>query len=160
MGHELTHVKNYDTRLMSIVTVLVGVVTLLADWLLRSTRFMGRSRGRGKEGAAAIFLLVGLFFALLSPIVSKLIQLAINRRREFSADAGSVMLTRQPSGLISALNKLSSDREPLEAANKATAHLYIVNPLGNRHDTIGWFSSLFNTHPPITDRIQALSHMV
>ena len=102
----------------------------------------------------------GLLFALLSPIIAQLIQLAISRRREFLADASSVKLTRQPSGLISALKKLGSDREPLEVANKATAHLYIVNPLKNLHDSVGWFAGLFNTHPPLSDRIKTLEQMM
>lgn len=159
IGHELSHVANYDTRLMSIVTILVGLITLLGDWFLRASFFGRYSRDRDDRGAGAIFIVVGLFFALLSPIVAQLIQLAISRRREFLADATSVKLTRQPSGLISALKKLGSDREPLEAANKATAHLYIVNPLKNLHDSVGWFAGLFNTHPPLPDRIKALEQM-
>jgi heat shock protein HtpX len=160
IGHELAHVTNYDTRLMSIVTVLVGVLTLLGDWLLRSSWY-GRSRRSDKEEGAsgAAFMAIGLVLAFLSPFIAQIIQLAISRSREYLADASSVKLTRQPSGLISALRKLDSDKEPLEAANKATAHLYIVNPLKNRHDAIGWFSSLFNTHPPIADRIKKLESM-
>jgi heat shock protein HtpX len=96
----------------------------------------------------------------LSPIIAKLIQLAISRREEYLADAGSVLITRQPSGLISALQKLGTDREPLEAANKATAHLYIVNPLKNVHPGVGWFASLFSTHPPLQDRIKKLQEMM
>lgn len=159
IGHELSHVANYDTRLMSIVTVLVGLITLLADWLLRASWFGGRSRDRDERGAGALFLALGLILALISPLIAQLIQLAISRRREFLADAASAKLTRQPSGLISALRKLGSDREPLEAANKATAHLYIINPLKNRHDAVGWFANLFNTHPPLTQRIAALESM-
>ena len=161
LGHELSHIKNYDIRLMSIVTILLGLITLMADWFLRSSfRMSGGSRSRDKEGAGAVMVILGLIFAMLSPIIAQLIQLAISRRREYAADAGSVMLTRQPSGLISALAKLGADREPLEAANKATAHLYITNPLKNHHDAVGWFSSLFNTHPSVKDRIQALQSMV
>ncbi|MDO8487865.1 MAG: M48 family metallopeptidase [bacterium] len=160
VGHELAHVGNYDTRLMSIVVVLVGVVTLLGDWLLRASWFGGRRRDRDDQGAGSVFLLLGFVFALLSPLVAQLIQLAISRRREFLADASSVKLTRQPSGLVSALKKMGSDKEPLEAANKATAHLYIVNPLKNRHDAIGWFAGLFNTHPPLSERISVLEKMM
>ena len=160
IGHELSHIANYDIRLMSIVTVLVGILTLLGDWLLRASWYGGGRRNREDKGSGAIFLLLGLAFALLSPIIAQLIQLAISRRREFFADASSVKLTRQPSGLISALKKLGSDHDPLEAANKATAHLYIVNPLKNRHDAIGWFSSLFNTHPPLAERIKVLEQMM
>lgn len=157
IGHELSHVANYDIRLMSLVTVLVGMVTLLADWMLRSS-WGGRSNSKDRGGSGVI-LIVGLVLALLSPIVSKLIQLAISRRREYFADASSVKLTRQPGGLISALKKLEADTEPLEAANKATAHLYIVNPLKNHHDAIGWFAHLFNTHPPISERVKILQQM-
>jgi len=160
IGHELSHIANYDIRLMSIVTVLVGILTLLGDWLLRASWYGGGRRNREDKGSSAIFLLLGLAFALLSPIIAQLIQLAISRRREFFADASSVKLPRQPSGLISALKKLGSDHDPLEAANKATAHLYIVNPLKNRHDAIGWFSSLFNTHPPLAERIKVLEQMM
>ena len=160
IGHELSHVANYDIRLMSIVTVLVGLITLLGDWFLRASFFGRSSRDRDDRGTGALFIVVGLLFALLSPIIAQLIQLAISRRREFLADASSVKLTRQPSGLISALKKLGSDREPLEVANKATAHLYIVNPLKNLHDSVGWFASLFNTHPPLPERVKALEQMM
>lgn len=102
---------------------------------------------------------VGLVFALLSPIVAQLIQLAISRRRELLADASAVKITRQPDGLARALVKLSADREPLEAANKATAHLYIVNPLKNHHDAIGWFAGLFRTHPQLSERMKQLQAM-
>ncbi|KKU99586.1 zinc metalloprotease HtpX [Candidatus Amesbacteria bacterium RIFCSPLOWO2_02_FULL_48_11] len=159
IGHEMSHVVNFDIRLMSIVTVLVGLITLLGDWLLRASWYGGRRSDREDRGSGVIFLALGIIFALLSPIIARLIQLAISRSREYLADASSVKLTRQPSGLISALKKLSTDREPLEAANKATAHLYIVNPLKNRHDAIGWFAGLFNTHPPLADRITQLEKM-
>ena len=129
IGHELSHVGNYDIRLMSVVTVLVGLITLLGDWLLRASWYSNRSRDNENRGSGAVFMILGLVMALLSPIIAQLIQLSISRRREFLADASSAKLTRQPSGLISALKKLGADREPLEAANKATAHLYIVNPL-------------------------------
>lgn len=160
IGHELSHIGNYDTRLMSVVTVLVGLVTLLGDWLLRASWFGGGRRSRDdRDNSGAIFLVLGFAFALLSPIIAQIIQLAISRRREFLADASSVKLTRQPSGLISALKKLGADKEPLEAANKATAHLYIVNPLKNSHDAVGWFATLFNTHPPLPERIKVLEQM-
>jgi len=158
IAHELTHIKNYDTRLMSVVAVLVGTVALLGDWLLRAG-WRGRS-SKGSGGAGAIVLLLGILFAILSPIIARLIQLAISRRREFMADAGSVSLTRQPAGLISALEKISSDHEPLEAANKATAHLFIANPFKEkRASSVGWFASLFNTHPPMQERLSALKKM-
>lgn len=158
IAHEISHIRNYDMRLMSVVAVLVGMITLLADWLLRSS-FGRRSDDNDKSQAAAVFMIVGLVLALLSPIIAQLIQLAISRRREFLADAGSAMITRQPSGLVSALKKIAADHEPLEAANKATAHLYIENPFKVDQKNIGWFANLFNTHPPVTERIKALEGM-
>lgn len=158
IAHELSHIRNFDTRLMSIVTILVGMITLLADWFLRgAVETRGNNRSRD---AAAMGLVIGVVLSFLSPIIAQLIQLAISRRREFLADASAVMLTRQPDGLARALLKISQDKEPLEAANKATAHLYIVNPLKNHHDQIGWFANLFNTHPPIEERVKALRAML
>jgi len=158
VGHEISHIQNYDMRLMSIVTILVGTVTLLADWFLRGSRRFGKKKDENKAGTILTFLAV--LGALLSPLIANLIKLAISRRREFLADAGSAKLTRQPSGLISALRKISQDQEPLEAANKATAHLYISNPLKNVHPGIGWFAGLFNTHPSVDERIKALKKMI
>jgi len=154
VAHEMSHIRNYDTRLMSIVTILVGLITLLADILLR-TNIRGKS-DRDSGNIGAFLMIAGFILALLSPIIAKLIQLAISRRREFLADATGAQITKYPEGLASALEKLSGDKEPLEAANKATSHLYIVNPLKNHHDSIGWFANLFNTHPPIAERIKAL----
>ncbi len=158
VAHEMSHIKNYDIRLMSIVSVMVGLIALLGDWFLRVS-FRGKSRD-DNNGAAGIFILVGLIFAILSPIIGQLIQLAISRRREFLADNGSVSITRQPQGLISALEKISNDNEPLEVANKATAHLYIVSPFKNKNkNNRSTFASLFNTHPPVSERIKALKLM-
>ncbi len=120
VAHEISHITNYDIRLMSIVAVLVGTVALLGDFFLRASFYGRRGRSRKSGQIGVIILVVGLLFALLSPIIAKLIQLAISRRREFMADAGSVAITRQPSGLITALKKIAGDHEPLEAANKAT----------------------------------------
>lgn len=161
IGHELTHVRNYETRLQSVVAVMVGLVALLGDWLIRASWFGGRRNNRDQGDIGAIILLAGFIFAILSPIIAQLIQLAISRRREFLADAGSVEITKQPSGLISALEKISKDPQPLASANKATAHLYIENPFRERkHGTVGWFANLFNTHPPVGERIKALEAMV
>jgi len=158
IAHEITHIRDYDTRLMSVVSVLVGVVALLGDWFLRVS-FRGR-RDKGEGNLGAIMIILGLLFAILSPLIAQLIQLAISRRREFMADAGSVEVTRQPDGLISALKKLAADYEPLEAANKATAHLYIINPFKEKgHGSVGIFANLFNTHPPLDERIKALEAM-
>jgi heat shock protein HtpX len=159
IAHELSHLKNYDTRLMAIVSILVGTIALLADWFIRGSLFRGDRDSREDKGnMGAILFIVGIILAILSPIIAQLIQLAISRRREFLADASGVMLTRQPSGLISALEKISKDQEPLEAANRATAHLYIVNPFKGIEMTKS-FSNLFNTHPSMEERIAALKVM-
>ncbi len=159
IAHELTHIKNYDIRLMSVVSVMVGLVALMGDWFLRMQYFGGRDRENNKSGT--IFLIVGLIFAILAPIIANLIKLAISRRREFMADAGAIAITRQPSGLISALQKISGDREALEAANKATAHMYIINPFKGKLDrrAMSKMAGLFNTHPPVEERIAALQKM-
>lgn len=157
IAHELSHIKNYDIRLMSLVTVLVGTLTLLADWLLRFSWSGRRHRDdRSTSQLQMVLLIAGFLLALLGPIIANLIKLAISRRREFLADASSAAMTKYPEGLAKALEKLALDREPLEAANKATAHLYITNPLRNNHSSIGWFANLFNTHPPLEERIAAL----
>lgn len=160
IAHELSHVKNYDIRYMALVTVLVGIVTLLSDWFLRSLWWSGRGRSRSKEGnsGAGILIIVAVVLAVLSPIFATLIQLAVSRKRESLADASGVLITRYPEGLAKALEKLAADKEPLEAANKATAHLYIVNPLKDQK-LVGWFAGLFNTHPPLSERIKALRAM-
>jgi heat shock protein HtpX len=159
IGHEMAHIKNYDVLVQTLAVVMVGVVALLSDWILRSFLWGGgRRRSRSKSGgnAGAILIVVGLVLAVLSPLISQLIRLAISRKREFLADANGALLTRYPPGLASALRKLAADREPLEAANKATAHLYIVNPL---QDIKGQVNKLFSTHPPIEERIAALENM-
>ena len=160
VAHELTHIRNFDTRLMTIVTVLIGIIALLADWFMRSMWF-GHGRDDRDNRGSGLMIIIAITAAILSPIIGQLIQLAISRRREFYADAGSAMLTRQPGGLISALKKISEDREPLEVANRATAHLYIINPFkGRNQGNVSWFVNLFNTHPPIIDRIKALEQTV
>lgn len=159
VAHEMAHIKNYDIRLMSLVSVMVGLIALLADWFLRVS-FYSRSGRDDKSQASSVLLIVGIIFAILSPIIAQLIQLAISRRREFFADATAVYLTRQPQGLISALSKIASDHEPLEAANKATAHLYFENPFKDKtKSAVSWFSDLFNTHPPVEERIKMLQKM-
>lgn len=157
VAHELAHIKNYDIRLMSIVTILVGLVALLADWMLRMSFWGSGNRDDNRPAQfQVIFTALGLALAILSPIVAQLIQLAISRRREFLADATGVSMTKNPAGLIQALQKISHDKEPLEAANKATAHLYISDPLKNVHSAVGMFAGLFQTHPPVAERIKAL----
>lgn len=158
VAHELAHIRNYDIRLMSIVSILVGFVALLSDWMLRMTFFGGRrNNDRQSSQLQMILFVAGLVLAILSPLIAQLIQLAISRRREFLADATGVGMTKNPQGLIRALEKLGGDQVPLKAANKATAHLFITNPLANHRDAIGWFGGMFRTHPPIPDRIAALS---
>lgn len=157
ISHELSHVKNYDIRLMSVVVILVGIVALLADFFTRSL-WHGGSRKSKSSNSTGIFILIGLILAIISPLIASLIQLAISRKREFLADASGALLTRYPEGLASALEKISKDKEPLEAANNATAHLYIVNPFKGKE--IGnWFAGLFNTHPPIEERVKILRSM-
>jgi len=155
IAHEMAHVKDYDIRLMTLVAVLAGTVVLLSDWMMRSFWWGGGRRQR-QNGGGLIVLLIALIAAILAPIVATLIQLAISRRREFLADAQGAMLTRYPEGLASALEKIAADTEPLEVANKATAHMYIVNPL---KDIGGTLNSLFSTHPPIEERVRRLREM-
>jgi len=158
-AHELSHVGNYDTRLMTIVSILVGSVALLADWFIRITWWGGGGDRDENNSSNAIFMIIALVLAILAPIIAILIQLAISRKREFLADASGALLTRNPDGLAEALLKISADKEPLEVANKATAHLYIVNPFKEGHKLVGKFAGLFNTHPPIEQRVKALRTM-
>jgi heat shock protein HtpX len=158
IAHELSHIKNYDIRLMMVVIVLVGVVALLSDWLLRFRFFGGRRDDRDSGGQlGAILLLVGIVLAILSPLLAKLIQLAVSRKREFLADADGALLTRYPEGLAKALEKISAYGEPMIRANDATAHLYISNPFGGKKNK--FFHKLFSTHPPAEERIKTLRGM-
>lgn len=159
IAHELSHVGNYDIRFMTLVVVLVGIITLLADWFVRIGMWGGHKRDDREGNGGQVFALIGIALALISPIIATLIQLAVSRQREYLADASGALLTRYPEGLASALEKIAKDQEPLEAANKATAHLYIANPLKNQHDGVGWFAGLFNTHPPVEERIKRLREM-
>lgn len=155
-AHELSHIGNRDTLMMSVVSVLVGTIALLADWYMRSLWF-----GRGnndRNNNSGMLMVLGIIAAILAPIIASLIQLAVSRKREFLADASGVLLTRYPDGLAAALRKISSDKEPLEVANRGTAHLYIVNPLKGSQALEG-FAKLFSTHPPVEDRIKALREM-
>ena len=149
IAHEMSHIKNYDIRLMTLIVVMVGLTALLSDIMLRSIFWGGHRRDKG----GAIFLIVGIVLAIITPIIAMMIKFAISREREYLADASAALLTRNPDGLANALKKLSQDKEVLEAANKATAHLYISNPLKNRK---GFMDGMFSTHPPIQDRIQRL----
>lgn len=156
LAHEMSHVVNRDIRVMLLVTVLVGTVALLSDWMLRSM-WWGRGGSRRDRGnGGAVIAVIALVLAILTPIIATLIQLAVSRQREYLADASGAMLTRYPHGLASALQKIAADTEPLEVANKATASLYIANPL---HDDPKFLDRLFDTHPPIAERIRRLEAM-
>ncbi len=153
-AHELSHIGNRDTLISTIVVILVGFVALLADWF-RHWAWFGGSRDNDNKGQLQIILIViALILSILAPIAATLIQLAISRKREFLADASGALLTRYPEGLASALEKISGDTEPLEAANRATASLYIANPFKGKK-----VSSFFMTHPPMEERIAALRDM-
>ena len=154
LAHEMSHVGNRDIRVMILVVVLVGTVALLADWVMRSMWWGGR-RGGDRDRGGAIGLLA-FALALVTPVVATLIQLAVSRQREYLADATGALLTRYPPGLASALRKIAADREALEVANKVTASLFFANPLKDRP---AFFDGLFDTHPPITERIRRLEEM-
>ncbi len=155
VGHELAHIKNYDIRLSAIVTVMVGFVVMLSDIFSRYLFWGGgRKSNNDRNGGNAIIMLIGLIFLILAPIFGKLMQLAISRKREFLADATSVEFTRNPEGLISALEKISADPNELKTANNSTSHMYIANPF--RKNTKKKTSSIWSTHPSLEDRVAAL----
>ena len=156
IAHELSHIGNRDILLSTVIVVLVGFVTLLADWFRRWAFWGGRSRDNdsGDGRIKMIIMILAIILSILAPIAAVLMQLAISRKREFLADADGALLTRYPEGLALALEKISGDTEKLEAANRATAHLFIANPFKGKK-----VSSLFMTHPPIEKRIAALRGM-
>jgi heat shock protein HtpX len=161
IAHELSHIGNRDMLLATLVTVMVGIIVLLADWFRRWT-FFGR-RGRDREGGgqlAAIMMIAAIILSILAPLFAQLMRLAISRKREFLADASGALLTRYPEGLARALEKISADQEPLEVANRATAHLYIASPFKEDGEKkISLWTRMFMTHPPIEERIKALRDM-
>ena len=160
MAHEMSHVANFDIRYSMLVGILVGTTVLISDFFLRGLWF-GGGRGGGRRGGGdngggqlqLIMMLVAIVLAILAPLFARLLQLSISRQREFLADATAVRLTRNPKGLADALQKISGDNEVLEVANRATAHLYIVNPIKKFEKRS---KGLFSTHPPIEERIQIL----
>ena len=157
IGHELSHIANYDIRLSCVVTVMVGFVVILSDFFTRSFLYGGRRRSNNKDnGGNAIFMIIGLVFLILAPIFGKLIQLAISRRREFLADATSVKYTRNPDAMISALQKISADPNELHSANKSTAHMYISSPFRDKKITK---SSVWSTHPSLDERVTAIRNL-
>lgn len=160
LGHELSHVRNFDIRFALLVAVLVGSIALLADFFLRFTFWGGGRRSsrddRGGGGLQAIIFVLAIVLAILAPIIARFVQLAVSRQREYLADASSVELTRNPAGLERALAKIAADQEVLEVANRATAHLYFTNPIKKFEQRA---SSMFSTHPPIVDRINRLRQL-
>ena len=155
LAHELAHIQHEDTRLMTLIVVLVGVITLLADFFLRSMYFHGR--GRRNEKIHPVMIIAGLVLALLSPLIAQLLKLAVSRKREFYADAEAALTTRYPEGLAHALEKISADTEPLEVANHATAHLYIANPFKGK---TSFWHTMFSTHPDAKERVRRLRTMM
>ena len=157
LAHEMSHIKNYDILLSAVVSVMVGFVVILSDWFTRISFYGGR-RGRDRDNdnnGNAIFMLIGLIFLILAPIFGQLMQLAISRKREFLADATAIEFTRNPDGLISALEKISADPNELKVANKATENMYIANPFRNKKKS----SDLWSTHPSTEARIEALRNL-
>lgn len=158
LAHELSHVANRDILISTVAAIMVGTIVLLSDWMLRSFWYSGGSRRRDSRdsGGNGLLFIVALLAIILAPIIAQLMRLAVSRNREYLADANAVRLTRYPEGLASALETIAGDTEPLEVANRATAHLYIINPL---HDTQHWLGSLFSTHPPIEERVARIRAM-
>lgn len=161
IGHELSHVKNYDTRLMGVVSILAGSLAILSDFFMRSLWFGGGRDNDSRGNSNAIFLVIGIIAAILAPIAAMLIQMAISRRREFLADADGALLTRYPEGLARALEKIAGDRHVLKTATNATAHLFIENPFktDSRRKTKSFLAGLFSTHPNVEERIKILRSM-
>lgn len=155
IAHELSHIGNRDMLVSTVAVVLVGFVALISDWFLRSLYWRGLGSRRGREGGNIIFLLLGVFVALLAPLAATLMQLAISRKREFLADASGSLLTRYPEGLASALEKISKDSTQLQVARNATAHLWFDDPFKGKPKT-SWLHKIFMTHPPVEERIRAL----
>jgi len=158
IGHEMSHIGNYDIRFTLLVGVLVGSIALLADWFLRYSFWTGggrRSRDDGDRGggAGAILFLIAIALAVVAPLIGRMVQLAVSRRRESLADVSAVELTRNPTGLARALRTIADDPEVLEVANRATQHLYIVNPIKSFEQRA---ASMWDTHPPIAERIAVL----
>lgn len=160
IAHEMSHIKNYDVRFMMLAVVLVGLVTLLSDFVLRSFLWGSHGRRRDDRGGGNIqllFIALGLLFAILAPLIGYMIKMAISRKREFMADANAAVLTRYPPGLADALEKIKKDPDPLvDKANKAVAHLFISTPFRKEHSLV---TNMFSTHPPLEERIKRLREM-
>jgi heat shock protein HtpX len=158
IAHELSHIKNYDTRLATIVAVLVGSIALVANWVLRTRGLEGSSRREKKGGGQAVFFVFVILALIIAPLVAKLMQLALSRKRELLADADGALLTRYPEGLAQALEKIAQDRHVLRTATVSTAHLFITNPL-KKINLSSQFTTLLSTHPPTEERIRILRSM-
>ncbi|MBI2669685.1 MAG: M48 family metallopeptidase [Candidatus Yanofskybacteria bacterium] len=157
LAHELSHIGNRDILISTVVVVLAGVIAIVADWFLRVS-FWGGGRDDDNRGSGGLIFLIGLAAAILAPLASMLIQLAVSRKREFLADASGALLTRYPDGLASALEKIGHDSSRLEHAHNATAHLFISSPFKGK-EGMSWLARLFMTHPPLADRIKILRGM-
>lgn len=161
LAHEFAHIGNRDILLMSVVAVLVGLIQIMADFIIR----ISFHRGGDRDGKNGILLIIGFVLMIFSPIIATIIQLAVSRRREFLADATGALITRYPEGLANALTKISNYHQPLARANKGTAHMFIATPFGgdankdgipDKEQKVSWLTRIFSTHPPIQDRINAL----
>lgn len=157
IAHEMSHVKNYDILLASIVAVLVGTLSLISDWIIRNMWWHRGSDNEERSNRNPIFFVLFLIALILTPIIATIIQLAISRKREYLADASGVLLTRYPEGLVRALEKLNNNTQPLRRATSSTAHLFIDNPFKKKNAS--WFVNLFSTHPAIEERIRILKNM-
>lgn len=158
IAHELSHIGNRDTLISTVAVILVGFISLISDFFLRSMFFRNRDREGGGQ-AQAIIMIVGIVLAILAPIAATLMQLAISRKREFLADASGALLTRYPEALASALKKISSDPRELRVANNTTSHLWFDDPFDKPGERVSWLHKLFMTHPPVGERIKALQDM-
>jgi len=158
IAHELSHIKNKDMLLQTMVVVLVGIIAMASHIFLRISFYGGGRKRDSKGNAGAIIFVLGIVAAVLAPIAANLIKLAVSRKREFLADASGALITRYPEGLARALEKIAKDPSPMKKANNATAHLYIANPFRGKQAK-SWFTRLYSTHPPVEERLKALRGM-
>jgi len=158
VAHEMSHIKNYDIRMMAVVAVLAGTIAFASDMFMRNLWWGGGRDDDRDRNDSGLFLILGIVLAIISPLIATLIQLAISRKREYLADASGALVTRYPEGLARALEKIGNDKQVLKSASNATAHVFISNPFKNKKSR-AWFAGLFDTHPPIEDRIRILRAM-
>jgi len=155
IAHELSHIKNYDIRVMMLASVLVGIIVFVSEILLRSFLWGGIKTNEDSKGMNIIFIVIGVVLLILAPIIAQMIKFAISRKREYLADASGALITRNPHGLANALRKIKNDVSGLKVASNSTAHLYISSPFKKKQ----WLATLFSTHPLLEDRIQKLERM-